>query len=71
MTNTKPEGLFAEFPAVSTEQWREVITKDLKGSDYDRKLVWKTPEGIKVQPLYRAEDLEGIFFLGGTPGEFP
>ncbi|MFI3283362.1 MAG: methylmalonyl-CoA mutase family protein, partial [Rikenellaceae bacterium] len=40
-------------------------------ADYDRKLVWKTPEGIKVQPLYRAEDLEGIFFLGGTPGEFP
>ncbi|MFI3301693.1 MAG: methylmalonyl-CoA mutase family protein [Rikenellaceae bacterium] len=71
MTNTKPEGLFAEFPAVSTEQWREVITKDLKGADYERKLVWKTPEGIKVQPLYRAEDLEGICFLGGTPGEFP
>ncbi|MFI3293186.1 MAG: methylmalonyl-CoA mutase family protein [Rikenellaceae bacterium] len=71
MTNTKPEGLFAEFPAISTEQWKEVITKDLKGADYERKLVWKTPEGIKVQPLYRAEDLSQIQFLGGTPGEFP
>ncbi|MFR9602249.1 MAG: methylmalonyl-CoA mutase family protein [Rikenellaceae bacterium] len=71
MTNTKPERLFAEFPAITTEQWDEVITKDLKGADYERKLVWKTPEGIKVRPYYRAEDLSNIQFLGGIPGEFP
>ena len=33
------EKLFAEFPPVSTEQWEEVITKDLKGADYEKKLV--------------------------------
>ncbi len=71
MTNTKQEKLFAEFPEVTTEQWNAVITTDLKGADYERKLVWKTPEGIKVRPLYRAEDLSGIQFLGGKPGEFP
>ena len=42
------EKLFAEFPPVSTEQWEEVITKDLKGADYEKKLVWKTPEGFSV-----------------------
>ncbi|MFI3283416.1 MAG: methylmalonyl-CoA mutase family protein, partial [Rikenellaceae bacterium] len=71
MTNTKQESLFAEFPAVSTEQWESVINKDLKGADYDRKLVWKSPEGINVRPYYRAEDLQNIKFLGTEAGQFP
>ncbi|MFI3248301.1 MAG: methylmalonyl-CoA mutase family protein [Rikenellaceae bacterium] len=71
MTNTKQESLFAEFPAISTEQWESVITKDLKGADYDRKLVWKSPEGISVRPYYRAEDLQNIKFLGTQAGQFP
>ncbi len=71
MTKTKQEKLFAEFPAVSTEQWEAAITTDLKGADYERKLVWKSAEGFKVRPYYRAEDLEGIKFLGSAAGEFP
>ncbi|MDR1681640.1 MAG: methylmalonyl-CoA mutase subunit beta [Prevotellaceae bacterium] len=51
------EPLFSEFPPVSTEQWETVIQKDLKGADYAKKLIWKTPEGIPVRPYYRAEDL--------------
>ena len=39
MENNK---LFSEFPPVSTEKWEEVINKDLKGADYEKKLVWKT-----------------------------
>lgn len=65
------EKLFAEFPPVSTEQWEEVIVKDLKGADYEKKLVWKTQEGFSVRPYYRAEDLKGLKFLGSAPGEFP
>ena len=42
MANTKSEKLFTEFPPVPTEKWEEVITADLKGADYERKLVWKT-----------------------------
>ncbi len=71
MTNTKQESLFAEFPAVSTEQWESVINKDLKGADYDRKLVWKSAEGINVRPYYRAEDLQNIKFLDSAAGQFP
>ena len=37
--------LFQEFPPITTEQWKEKIVKDLKGADYDKKLVWKTGEG--------------------------
>ena len=71
MANTKREKLFAEFPPVPTEKWEEVIAVDLKGADYERKLVWRTPEGFNVRPYYRAENLEGLKFLASEPGEFP
>ena len=71
MANPKSEKLFTEFPPVPTEKWEEVITADLKGADYERKLVWKTGEGFNVRPYYRAENLEGIKFLGSQAGEFP
>ena len=60
------EKLFKDFPPVSTQQWEEQIVKDLKGADYDKKLVWKTPDGFKVRPYYRAEDLEGVLHVRGT-----
>ncbi len=63
--------LFTEFPPVSTEKWEEVINKDLKGADYEKKLVWKTIEGFKVKPYYRAEDLEHIEYLDSNPDQFP
>ncbi len=58
----KPESLNVaqEFPAVSTAEWEQVITKDLKGGDYDKKLVWRTEEGIAVRPYYRKENLAGL-----------
>ena len=71
MANTKSEKLFAEFPAVPTEKWEEVITADLKGADYERKLVWRTGEGFNLRPYYRAENLEGIEFLASEAGQFP
>ena len=71
MANTQREKLFAEFPPVTTEQWEAAIAADLKGADYERKLVWRTGEGFNVRPYYRAENLEGIRFLGSEAGEFP
>ena len=71
MANTEKEKLFAEFPPVTTEQWEAAITTDLKGADYERKLVWRTAEGFNVRPYYRAENLEGIEFLASQAGEFP
>jgi methylmalonyl-CoA mutase len=56
---------------VTTEQWEAVIEKDLKGADYNKKLIWKTAEGFDVKPYYRAEDLAGLPFLAAGPGEFP
>jgi methylmalonyl-CoA mutase len=67
----KKEKLFTEFPPVSTQQWEDVIVADLKGADYEKKLVWKTTEGIKVKPYYRAEDIEQLAHLKSHPNEFP
>ncbi len=63
--------LFSEFSPVSTSQWEEKIRTDLKGADYQKKLIWKTDEGINVKPYYRAEDLEGLEYLSALPGEKP
>ncbi|MFV0378572.1 MAG: methylmalonyl-CoA mutase small subunit [Mangrovibacterium sp.] len=63
--------LFEEFPPISAEQWVAKITADLKGADYDRKLVWRTNEGFSVQPFYRQEDMAKLDYLNSLPGEFP
>ena len=68
----KEEKLFSEFPAVTTEEWEAVINKDLKGADYDKKLIWKTGEGFTVKPYYRAEDLQNLDYLTrSVPSEAP
>ncbi len=63
--------LFAEFPPVETSAWEEVINTDLKGADYNKKLVWRTIEGFSVRPYYRAEDLKNVRHIGTEPGQFP
>lgn len=63
--------LFMEFPPVSTEEWMDVITKELKGADFEKKLVWKTLDKFKVQPFYREENLEDLHYLEASPGAFP
>lgn len=63
--------LFEEFPPISSKEWRDKIIADLKGADFDKRLVWNTIEGFSVQPYYRAEDLENLKHLKYVPGEFP
>jgi methylmalonyl-CoA mutase len=46
-----------EFPPVGTAEWEAQIVKDLKGADYEKRLVWRTDEGIAVRPYYRAEHI--------------
>ncbi len=51
------------------KKWVELATKQMKGKSPDT-LDWMTPEGIKVQALYTAEDiekLEGVNTLPGLP----
>ena len=71
MAEDKDVKLFAEFAPVTTAEWDAVINVDLKGADYDKKLVWKPLEGFSVRPYYRAEDLKKLNHLQYLPGQFP
>ncbi|PZV38813.1 methylmalonyl-CoA mutase [Mesorhizobium kowhaii] len=51
------------------EDWRKLAERELKGSPDG--LVWQTPEGIAIKPLYTAADLDGIGQLDSLPGLKP
>jgi len=67
----KKLNLLEDFPIVSKETWLAKVKVDLKGKDFDKKLVWKTHEGFKVQPCYRSEDIADFATLNSAPGKFP
>lgn len=56
----KKEPLFDQFPGISYDEWRAKVEADLKGADFNKKLVWRTNEGFNVQPIYRAEDIADL-----------
>lgn len=67
----KTEKLFEQFPGVTYQEWRDKVVADLKGADFEKKLVWRTNEGFNVQPIYRAEDIAELATTDSLPGEFP
>lgn len=70
MSNNR-ERLFSEFAAPTTQEWLDKIEVDLKGADFNKKLVWRTNEGFNVQPFYRREDVLKLKTPEALPGEFP
>ncbi|MBR2300711.1 MAG: methylmalonyl-CoA mutase small subunit, partial [Bacteroidaceae bacterium] len=67
--DTQKERLFGEFAPVTAESWKEKIVEDLKGADYDKKMIWRTQEGFNVNPFYRKEDIKE--YSESLPGEYP
>ena len=44
------------FPAAKLEQWRALVDKALKGADFEKRLVRRTADGLKINPLYTRDD---------------
>ena len=65
------EKLFDQFAPNTKQEWIDKVTADLKGADFNKKLVWRTNEGFNVQPMYRAEDIKDFKTTDSLPGEFP
>lgn len=42
------------FPTPGEAQWRAAVDKVLKGADFEKKLVGRTTDGIRIEPLYKA-----------------
>ncbi|WP_436850943.1 methylmalonyl-CoA mutase [Streptomyces hokutonensis] len=59
--------LGAPAAEAGTDEWRDAVKKAAGGDD----LLWETPEGIAVKPLYTGQDLEGLDFLATYPGVAP
>ena len=58
--------LASEFPPATREQWLKLVEGVLKGAPFDKKLVSKTYDGLKIEPLYgRRGD------AGALPGRAP
>jgi methylmalonyl-CoA mutase len=58
--------LASEFPPATREQWLKLVEGVLKGAPFEKKLVHKTYDGLKIEPLYeRAADARPI------PGRAP
>ncbi|MFC2137790.1 methylmalonyl-CoA mutase family protein [Bacteroidota bacterium] len=63
--------LFSEFPPIPSKEWESKIMDDLKGADYEKKLIWKSDEDINVKPYYRKENLDNLDYLNTIPGQYP
>ncbi|MHC5907031.1 methylmalonyl-CoA mutase [Streptomyces sp. S6] len=60
-------GLGVPSPGGAPAEW-DAALKGVPGGDG---LLWETPEGIPVKPLYTGQDLEGLDFLATYPGAAP
>ncbi len=70
MSNNQ-EKLFSDFKAPTRQEWLDKIQVDLKGADYQKKMVWRTNEGFSMEPFYRKEDVDQLPTVNALPGEFP
>ena len=59
--------LASEFEPASLEQWRKLVDRVLKGAPFDRRLVAKTYDGLRIEPLY-PRNPSAVPVLGRAPG---
>ncbi|WP_298292798.1 methylmalonyl-CoA mutase [uncultured Litoreibacter sp.] len=52
------------------QDWAKRAEAELRGRPLDA-LTWDSPEGIAIQPVYSAEDADGLDHMGSMPGEGP
>jgi len=65
---TAPHPLAAGFDAASLEQWRALVDKALKGADFEKRLVTRSADGVRIPPLYTRADARPE---AGVPGQAP
>ena len=71
MTANSPETeLAGGFPAANFDVWRAMVDKALKGADFDKRLLSKTADGLRIEPLYTRRD-ERVGAASELPGVAP
>jgi methylmalonyl-CoA mutase len=59
--------LASEFPPATREQWLKLVDGVLKGAPFDKKLVSKTYDGLRIEPLYQRR-ADADVLTGRDPG---
>lgn len=52
MTQPSPTPFTSQFPKATEADWRALVEKALKGADFEKRLVSKTADGLRIDPLY-------------------
>ncbi|MDR1275086.1 MAG: acyl-CoA mutase large subunit family protein, partial [Candidatus Accumulibacter sp.] len=65
------KGFFDEFERPEKENWKAEVVKALKGAPFDKVMFTKTYENLTIEPIYNAEDIEGLPHLKSRPGFQP
>src|SRR5579883_1222673 len=63
--------LLGEFTPPAFEEWRKLVQSELKELPFDKKMYTTTGEGIRLQPIYRREDIAGLSHVNSFPGFAP
>lgn len=60
--------LASEFPAADREAWAEAVARVLKGADPERRLVGRTADGLRIEPIYpKSDDFPGNLARPAAP----
>ncbi|MDB5600196.1 MAG: methylmalonyl-CoA mutase [Xanthobacteraceae bacterium] len=59
--------LAAEFPPATHDQWRHLVDGVLKSAPFDKKLVGRTYDGLRIEPLY-GRAASAVPVAGRQPG---
>ena len=70
MSESKKAPPDAATEAAAWEAWKKAATKSAPGGDLDG-LLWVTPEGLHVKPLYTAADTQNLPHANTLPGLDP
>ncbi|MBD3216782.1 MAG: methylmalonyl-CoA mutase [candidate division Zixibacteria bacterium] len=62
--------MFSEFEPPSYEEWVAEAKRLLKGISFEKKMFTQTVEGITLKPIYRKEDISGLWHIH-SPCGFP
>jgi methylmalonyl-CoA mutase len=64
------KNLFDDFNPVSSKLWKQKIQFELDGADYNKIVIWNSPEDIQIKPFYHVDEFGGVSEIETKASEF-
>jgi methylmalonyl-CoA mutase len=71
ITVAKELHLGTDFPKTDHAMWHKQVEVELKGADFDKRMLLRSYEGIELQALYTEEVFPTVSDSGGLSGYVP